>query len=100
MTLIADFLTGSLLSLLLPVALLCALVAWYLLFIKGVPETVAGKDGASPTTAGQATDVPVADQGPSVAVSDDVNRRYMAQQRQADLDALCCGAMLTTTPTN
>jgi hypothetical protein len=36
---LADFLAGALLSLLLPVALLIALVAWYLKFIRRVPET-------------------------------------------------------------
>lgn len=40
MTLIADgFLAGSLLTLLLPVALLIALVWWYLAFLRRVPET-------------------------------------------------------------
>ena len=74
MTLIASFLAGSLLSLLIPVCLLLALVAWYLLFLRRVPETSAGRDGVSPTEAGQSTEVPVADPGPSVAVSDEVNR--------------------------
>jgi hypothetical protein len=36
---IADFLAGALLTLLLPVALLIALVAWYWVFSTRVPET-------------------------------------------------------------
>jgi hypothetical protein len=44
MTLIASFLAGSLLSLLLPVSLLIALVVWYLMFLRRVPEPDAGKD--------------------------------------------------------
>jgi hypothetical protein len=47
MMLIADFLTGSLLTLLLPVALLIALVVWYLAFIRRVPETGEGKETAA-----------------------------------------------------
>ena len=75
MTLIADFLAGSLMTLLLPVALLIALVAWYLLFLRKVPETAGGKDAVAPTTtAGQATDVPVADPAPAVTLPDEVNR--------------------------
>lgn len=35
----ATFLAGSLLSLLLPVILLVALVVWYVVFIRRVPET-------------------------------------------------------------
>ena len=44
MMLIADFLTGSLLTLLLPVALLIALVVWYIAFIRRVPETAEGEE--------------------------------------------------------
>jgi len=40
---IADFLAGSLLTLLLPVALLIALVAWYWWFSARVPETADGR---------------------------------------------------------
>jgi hypothetical protein len=36
---IATFLAGALLSLLLPTIMLTALVVWYLLFIRRVPET-------------------------------------------------------------
>lgn len=43
MTLIATFLAGSLLSLLLPVCLLIALVVWYVGFIRRVPETGEGE---------------------------------------------------------
>lgn len=74
MMLVGTFLAGALLSLLIPVFLLIALVAWYLLFIRGVPETAEGRDATRPTQPGQATDVPVADPGPSVALSDEVNR--------------------------
>lgn len=53
MTLIADgFLAGSLLTLLLPVALLLALVYWYLHFIRKVPETVEGKETAAASNPG------------------------------------------------
>ncbi|HTX31501.1 MAG TPA: hypothetical protein VMD09_08945 [Solirubrobacteraceae bacterium] len=74
MTLIASFLTGSLLSLLIPAGLLIALVWWYLAVIRKVPESATGADAVPPTQPGQGTDVPVADPGPSVAVSDEVNR--------------------------
>jgi hypothetical protein len=40
-----DFLAGSLLSLLLPVCLLIAIAAWYVLFARRAPET----HPASPT---------------------------------------------------
>jgi hypothetical protein len=36
---IADFLAGALLSLLLPTVLLTALVVWYLIFLRRVPDT-------------------------------------------------------------
>ena len=39
MMLMASFLAGSLLSLLLPTLLLIALVVWYLRFFRTVPET-------------------------------------------------------------
>jgi hypothetical protein len=42
----ADFLAGALLSLLLPVTLLIALVVWYVMFIRRVPET--GEESATP----------------------------------------------------
>jgi hypothetical protein len=74
MTLMASFLTGSLLSLLIPIGLLIALVWWYMAVIRKVPESATGADAVPPTRPGQATDVPVADPGPSVAVSDEVNR--------------------------
>ncbi len=44
---IATFLAGSLLTLLLPVLLLIALVVWYWLFSRRVPETA---DQAGPGT--------------------------------------------------
>lgn len=60
MTLIADgFLAGSLLSLLLPVALLIALVYWYVKFIRRVPETADERQGGAAATASNA--------GPGVA---------------------------------
>jgi hypothetical protein len=50
-TLIASFITGSLLSLLLPVALLIALVVWYMMLLRRVPEPVVGEEpGASPAS--------------------------------------------------
>jgi len=45
---IAAFLTGALLTLLLPVLLLIALVVWYYRFSARVPETV---DGSAPDAA-------------------------------------------------
>jgi hypothetical protein len=45
---IATFLAGSLLTLLLPIALLIALVAWYWWFSVRVPETA---DGSTPDPA-------------------------------------------------
>jgi hypothetical protein len=47
MTLIADFLAGSILTLILPVALLVALVWWYLMFLRRVPETTVEEGGAA-----------------------------------------------------
>jgi hypothetical protein len=47
---IATFLAGSLLSLLLPVLLLIALVVWYWVFIRRVPEPTDGA-GGEPTGA-------------------------------------------------
>ncbi len=47
---IATFLAGSLLTLLLPVALLIALVVWYWVFSRRVPET-ADQTGPDTTTA-------------------------------------------------
>lgn len=44
MTLIASFLAGSLLSLLLPVLLLIALVVWSVSYTRAVPEPVDGED--------------------------------------------------------
>jgi hypothetical protein len=45
---IAAFLAGSLLSLLLPTLLLIALVVWYWMFIRRVPESTDRSDGGSP----------------------------------------------------
>lgn len=75
MMLTADFLTGSLLTLLLPVALLIALVVWYVMFIRRVPET-AEEDiaPAGTATANPGPNPATANPGPSVAVSDEVNR--------------------------
>jgi hypothetical protein len=48
---IAAFLAGSLLSLLLPTLLLIALVVWYWMFIRRVPEPTDGSDGGTPGAA-------------------------------------------------
>ena len=50
---IATFLAGSLLSLLLPIALLIALVLWYWKFSARVPDTADGPEPSStpPATA-------------------------------------------------
>ena len=47
MPLIASFLAGALLSLLLPVFLLVALVFWYMLFIRRVPDLPTGASRAA-----------------------------------------------------
>ena len=58
---IADFLAGALLTILMPLALLIALVAWYWLFSARVPETVDGsKPGADPAAANPGPNVPEA----------------------------------------
>jgi hypothetical protein len=52
---IADFLAGSLLTLLLPVALLIALVAWYWIVTARMPDTADGPETSTtpaPTTPG------------------------------------------------
>jgi hypothetical protein len=63
---IATFLAGSLLTLLLPVALLIALVVWYWRFSARVPETV---DTPGPATAAAAPPAPAANPGPTVTES-------------------------------
>jgi hypothetical protein len=55
---IADFLAGSLLTLLLPVALLIALTVWYVLFIRRVPETAEESDGTPASPPGSPVDAP------------------------------------------
>jgi hypothetical protein len=54
----ADFLAGALLSLLLPVTLLMALVVWYVMFIRRVPET--GEQSTTPEGSTGAPEQPVA----------------------------------------
>lgn len=44
---IADFLAGALLTLLLPVALLIALVVWYWRFSSRVPDLAEGPEASS-----------------------------------------------------
>lgn len=58
MTLIATFLAGSLLSLLLPTIMLILLVVWYVRFIGRVPETGAGDQPVSPAESGGPTEGP------------------------------------------
>ena len=55
---IADFLAGALLTLLMPVALLIALVVWYWMFSARVPDTADGADTSK---------TPAAAPGPTVA---------------------------------
>ena len=56
---IATFLAGSLLTLLLPVALLIALVVWYWWVSVRVPDTPAGSEpGAAPAPANPGPTVP------------------------------------------
>jgi hypothetical protein len=47
MTIIASFLAGSLLSLLMPVLLLIALVVWSMRYTRAIPEPVEGQDQAA-----------------------------------------------------
>ena len=61
---IATFLAGSLLTLLLPIALLIALVVWYWRFSSRVPET-AEAPGTS-TTAAAPSAPAAANPGPNV----------------------------------
>jgi hypothetical protein len=49
---IATFLAGSLLTLLIPVALLIALVVWYWRFSARVPQTADGSESSSAPAAG------------------------------------------------
>ncbi len=62
MPVIADFLAGALLTLLLPVALLIALVVWYWMFAKRVPETA--EQGGPGTTTVAANPLPNPGPGP------------------------------------
>ena len=48
---IATFLAGSLLTLLLPVALLIALVVWYVKFVRRVPGTDESAESGTPAAA-------------------------------------------------
>jgi hypothetical protein len=63
MTLIADFLAGSILTLILPVALLIALVWWYLLFLRRVPEPTVEKGAAAASPGPGAAPATAADLG-------------------------------------
>jgi hypothetical protein len=55
----AAFLAGALLTLLLPVALLIALVVWYWLFSVRVPETANGPESrVEPAAANPGPDIP------------------------------------------
>jgi hypothetical protein len=49
---IAAFLAGALLTLLLPIALLIALVVWYYMFSIRVPDTADGSEPAGTAPAG------------------------------------------------
>jgi hypothetical protein len=62
---IATFLAGSLLTLLLPVALLIALVVWYWRFSSRVPDTTEGPGTAAAAPAAPTAPNPV----PSVSES-------------------------------
>ena len=61
MPLFADFLAGSLLSLLLPVCLLIAIAVWYVRFAKRAPETDPSSPALPPSdvvaAAGEAADL-------------------------------------------
>ncbi|HUA45655.1 MAG TPA: hypothetical protein VMA77_10530 [Solirubrobacteraceae bacterium] len=62
---IATFLAGSLLTILLPLALLIALVVWYWRFSSRVPETTEGPGTSAPPPAAPTAPDPV----PSVSES-------------------------------
>lgn len=51
---IASFLAGSLLSILLPLAVLMALVVWYALFLRRAPDAERGRSGPNAGGAGSA----------------------------------------------
>jgi hypothetical protein len=55
---IATFLAGSLLTLLLPVALLIALVVWYWWFSVRVPDTADGREPSKPAATNPGPSVP------------------------------------------
>jgi hypothetical protein len=55
---IADFLAGALLTLLLPVALLIALVVWYWMVTARVPDTADGRETSMASAAAPGPSVP------------------------------------------
>lgn len=58
---IAAFLVGALLTILLPIGLLCSLAAWYWLYAARVPETGdVRKSGSDPAAATPAPEIPEA----------------------------------------
>ncbi len=61
---IATFLAGSLLTILLPLALLIALAVWYWQFSVRVPDTAGGSEPS--TTASAKPEPAAANPGPSV----------------------------------
>ena len=78
MTLIADgFLAGSLLTLLLPVALLIALVIWYLMFLRRVPEP---SEGGEAVAGGAANPEPVANPGAGAGSGPGAGSGYASDQ--------------------
>jgi hypothetical protein len=66
---IATFLAGSLLTLLLPIALLIALVVWYWRFSSRVPETAEGPGTGTSAAAPPAPAQAPANAGPNVTES-------------------------------
>lgn len=63
---IASFLAGSLLSILLPLAVLMALLVWYFLFLRRAPDSALGPsrtDASGPPTAATPTEEPGAGEG-------------------------------------
>ncbi len=63
---IASFLAGSLLTILLPLAVLMALVVWYFLFLRRVPDPApraSRTDASGPPSAATPTEEPGAGDG-------------------------------------
>jgi hypothetical protein len=64
MTLASSFLAGSILTLVLPVAMFLGLVVWYLKFVRTVPDTAEGSEARHAAQAVGVVDDAPADAAP------------------------------------